>query len=309
MKTLKILGIDIGGTGVKFGLVSPSGEITEHKKLDTKVMVKDGFAESLKKEIRSYLTAHPDLKGVGIGWPGLLSVDRKKVIFLPNIPDVKDLAIVNILKEEFSDLTIKIENDAKCATMGEYYFGANKGTDNFMLVALGTGVGSGVIINQQLFLGARGNGMEIGHMLGRDGKTLEQQIGLGSIIEYAKGILKDAKDTTLNKDQVGMHALCDAAAKGDQYAKKVFSYVGSHLGENMVSVIRVLDLDNILIGGGISAAFDFILPSMESVILKNLPPYYTNSLKIKKASLSNDAGLLGAAGLILHEHRVFADTI
>jgi glucokinase len=309
MKTLKILGIDIGGTGVKFGLVSPSGEITEHKKLDTKVMVKDGFAESLKREIRSYLKAHPDLKGVGIGFPGLLSVDRKKVIFLPNIPDVKDLAIVNILKEEFSDLTIKIENDAKCATMGEYYFGANKGTDNFMLVALGTGVGSGVIINQQLFLGARGNGMEIGHMLGRDGKTLEQQIGLGSIIEYAKGILKDAKDTTLNKDQVGMHALCDAAAKGDVYAKKVFSYIGSHLGENMVSVIRVLDLDNILIGGGISAAFDFILPTMESVILKNLPPYYTNALKIKKASLSNDAGLLGAAGLIFHEHRVFADTI
>jgi glucokinase len=309
MKTLMILGIDIGGTGVKFGLVSPQGDITEHKKLDTRVMVKEGFAESLAKTIKEYLTAHPDIKGVGIGFPGLLSVDRKKVIFLPNIPEVKDMPVVNILKEKFPDLTIKIENDAKCATMGEYYFGDNKGTDNFMLVALGTGVGSGAIINQQLFLGARGNGMEIGHMLGRDGKTLEQHIGLASIIAYAKEILKDAKDTKLDKDNLGMHALCDAAAKGDIYAKKVFTYVGTHLGEHMVSVIRVLDLDNILIGGGISAAFDYILPAMESVILKNLPPYYTNALKIKKAWLSNDAGLLGAAGLIMHEHRVFADTI
>jgi glucokinase len=309
MKTMTILGIDIGGTGVKFGLVSPNGEITEHKKLDTRVMVKEGFAESLIKVIKEYVASHPGLKGVGIGFPGLLSVDRKKVIFLPNIPEVKDMPIVNLLKEKLGDITIKIENDAKCATMGEYYFGNNKGTDNFMLVALGTGVGSGAIINQQLFVGARGNGMEIGHMLGRDGKTLEQQIGLASIIAYAKEVLKDAKDTKLDKETVSMHALCDAAAKGDEYAKKVFSYVGTHLGEHMVSVIRVLDLDNILIGGGISAAFDFILPTMESVIQKNLPPYYTNSLKIKKASLNNDAGLLGAAGLIMHEHRVFADSI
>jgi glucokinase len=309
MKTLTILGIDIGGTGVKFGLVSPKGEITEHKKLDTKLMVKEGFAESLKKTIKEYVTAHPEIKGVGMGFPGLLSADRKKVIFLPNIPDVKDMPIVNFLKEEFPEMTIKIENDAKCATMGEYYFGSNKGTDNFMLVALGTGVGSGAIINQQLFLGGRGNGMEIGHMLGRDGKTLEQQIGLTHIIEYAKEIIKGAKDTRLDSTTVSMHALCDAAAIGDKYAKKVFSYVGNHLGEYMVSVIRVLDLDTILIGGGISAAFDYILPSMESAIIKNLPPYYTNALKIKKASLSNDAGLLGAAGLILHEHKVFAETI
>jgi glucokinase len=132
-----ILGIDVGGTSVKFGIVNPEGEIFYHKKFDTVQWVKQqGFTPSLIKEIKVYADEYPQLKGIGIGFPGLLSADRTKVLLLPNIPSVTDLPIVEILKAEFPQLMIRIENDAKCATLGEYYFGENKGSDNFMLITL-----------------------------------------------------------------------------------------------------------------------------------------------------------------------------
>lgn len=297
-----VLGIDIGGTSLKFGMVSPEGEITAHKKYETTPFVKNGFERSMADAIREYLKEYPKMLGVGIGFPGLLSADRKKVVLLPNIPGVKDVNIVDYLKKEFPNLKIKIENDAKCAALGEFQFGDNKGQDNFVCVTLGTGVGSGAIINGQLFIGARGNGMEIGHMLMGGGKTMEQQIGLSHLLDYAQGVINQSTESVLYGKDVNTHLLREAAEKGDKAALKVFEYLGRVLGEAMVSVIRVLDLDCVIVGGGISSAFQFFVPSMEDVIRKNLPAYYTNNLKIKKASLSNDAGILGAAGLIMLEH-------
>ena len=257
-----ILGIDVGGTSVKMGIISGQGEISAHKKFDTEAFVKEGFDKSMIKAVKGYLLDYPDLSGIGIGFPGLLSADRRKVVLLPNIPAIKNLPIVDILKLEFPRLTIKIENDAKCAALGEYYFGDNKGLDDFLLVTLGTGVGSGAMINNHLFIGGRGNGTEIGHMLTRTGKTLEQQVGLGPILAYAKELVEKAPSgqSKLQGKDIDMRALVEAAGKGDACAREVFSYMGTLLGETLVSVIRVLDVNNILIGGGISAAFEYILP-------------------------------------------------
>jgi glucokinase len=270
-----ILGIDVGGTSVKMGMISGMGEISDQKKFDTDTFVKEGFDKSLKKVVKEYLISHPDLRGIGIGFPGLLSADRRSVLMLPNIPAIKNMPIVDILKIEFPQLTIKIENDAKCAALGEYYFGENKGIDDFLLVTLGTGVGSGAMINKQLFIGGRGNGTEIGHMLGTGGKTLEQQVGLNQILAYAKEVTGKEQD---------MRGLCKLAAEGDANAKKVFSFMGKQLGENLVSVIRVLDVNTIFIGGGISAAFEFIVPDLIAVIKQHMPSYYTDTLTVKKAS-------------------------
>jgi glucokinase len=301
-----VLGIDIGGTSLKFGVVNAKGDIVSRKKYDTTAFVKNGFENSLAEAIKEYKTAHPEIVGVGMGFPGLLSADRKNVVLLPNIPGVKDLAIVDYLSAIFPDLKIKIENDAKCACLGEYQFGANKGQDDFLFVTLGTGVGSGAIINKHLFIGGRGNGMEIGHMLLGNGKTLEQQVGLNSLLNYAKDLVKKkGASSILYGKELSMHALCDAASAGDSCAKELFDYLGNLLGQTIVSVIRVLDINTIIIGGGISNAFSFFVPELESAITSNLPEYYTRTLQIKKASLSNDAGLLGAAGLIMIEHEDF----
>jgi glucokinase len=305
-----ILGIDVGGTSVKFGIVAGNGDIKYYKKFDTVDWVnRQGLTTSMIQEIKNYKNLFPGIKGIGIGFPGLLSADRRNVIALPNIPSVTNLPISNMLEAEFPDMLIKIENDAKCATLGEYHFGENKGLDNFMLITLGTGVGSGAIIQRQLFLGARGNGMEVGHILIAGGKTLEQHIGLKHLMEYASKMVAQTKKTVLKEMPLGGISLYKAAKQGDACALAIFEYAGTILGEAMASVIRILDITTILFGGGISEAFEFILPAMNKTVNEILPEYYTKTLSFRKASLSNNAGLLGAAGLIMHEHHVYNKVI
>ena len=300
-----ILGIDIGGTSAKFGLVSYDGVISNAKRFKTVAWVSEGgFVNNLADEIGNYLKQFPEINGVGMGWPGLLSADRKKVIYLPNIPSVKNEAVVPFFNSRFPDVLFKIENDAKCAALGEYYFGEHKGIDNYILIALGTGVGSGVVMGGKLFTGARGNGTEIGHILTHTGKTLEEHVGLKNLVIYAKALL--AKDL---KYQSSLHALEEIdpkviqehAEQGDAISLEVYKNAGRMLGETMVGIIRTLDLNKILLGGGVSPAINLIKPDMLSILNKHLPAYYTDDLEIKQASLSNDAGLLGAAALLLEK--------
>jgi predicted NBD/HSP70 family sugar kinase len=113
-----ILGIDVGGTSVKFGIVAGNGDIKYYKKFDTVDWVnRQGLTTSMIQEIKNYKNLFPGIKGIGIGFPGLLSADRRNVIALPNIPSVTNLPISNMLEAEFPDMLIKIENDAKCATI------------------------------------------------------------------------------------------------------------------------------------------------------------------------------------------------
>lgn len=296
-----ILGIDVGGTTVKFGTVTPIGEINNRKVFDTKQWVdKDGFVESLKREIGIYLKEFPQIRGVGMGFPGLISADRKKVIKLPNIPSVVDTPVVEILNSAYPQLVFRIENDAKCAAIGEFHFGENKDLDDFILLTLGTGVGGGVIINKKLLIGGRGNATELGHILTSNGKTLENNVGISHLIEYAKEQLKNYKGKSmLEGREITPKSISECASMGDKLCIDIWNFVGRILGETLVGIIRTLDVNNILIGGGISGAFDFFLPEMKRMLHEYLPTYYTDQMQIRKAFHKNDAGLLGAAGLLI----------
>ncbi|MCS6824045.1 MAG: ROK family protein [Cytophagaceae bacterium] len=296
-----ILGIDIGGTTVKCGIVSHEGEISEVRVFSTPGWVESkGFVESLKIEIGNYLKDFPSIKGVGMGFPGLLSPDRKKVVLLANIPSVVNAPVIELLNSTYPGIVFRMENDAKCAALGEHYFGENKGIDNYMMITLGTGVGGGIIIDKKLFIGARGNAAEIGHVLVSNGKTLEKNIGINHLIKIAVEKLKNYEGKSLLKGKdITPKVISECAAQGDELSKEIWKSVGYYLGEALVGVIRLFDLNTFLIGGGISGAFDHFVPEMTRVIKENLPSYYTDDLTIKKAKLGNDAGLLGAAGLII----------
>jgi glucokinase len=298
-----ILGIDIGGTSAKFGLVQYDGTITETKRYQTADWVNgDGFMEGLLEAIADFLSTYPNIKGIGLGWPGLLSADRQEVLFLPNIPSVANMPVMRMLEEAFPGILCRMENDAKCAAMGEYYFGKEKRMANFLLVVMGTGVGSGAIINHKLFIGGSGNGTEIGHMLTHTGKTLEEQSGLAQITKRAKEIILE--DPFRNSSLHTLAALDpkliqEHAEAGDAAALEVYREVGSLLGEVLVNVVRVLDIHTVLLGGGVSAALHLMKPEIMKQIHTHLPEYYTRNFDIRAASLYNDAGLLGAAGLIM----------
>lgn len=297
-----ILAIDIGGTSSKFGLVSP-GEpgVAGYEKFDTReAMETIGLELFLEKKISAYFEKHPGIQGIGMGFPGLLSKDRKEILELPNIPEVKGLPIMDRLAKKFPGIPMKMENDAKCATLGEYRLGKYQDIRDFLLVTLGTGIGSGVIIDGELFTGSRGNGLELGHILVGRKNTLEEQIGLKGFLTYAKKqVANRPQETRLRPDHLSGKAIFDAASQGDAMAASLFAYLGTLLGEGLVAAVRLLDVTTLLIGGGLSGAFEFIYPALKTSLESHLPVYYTEALRIEPASLGNDAGLLGAASLMM----------
>lgn len=294
-----ILGIDVGGTTVKFGTVNTTnGDVTNKEVIDTHDMIRGGFVPSLSKAIGDYVAKYPEITKVGIGFPGMLSADRDGVVEMANIPSCKNQSVVSVIEKDNPNLSVKIENDAKCAALGEFYFGDVEHED-FILVTLGTGVGSGVVIGKKLFIGARGNACEIGHIIIDRHQTVEQRLGLNQIIKYAQdNLAKDpAISSSLRGKEITPKLIFEEAENGDNFSKAVFEYVGRNLGEGLVAAIRLFDLNKIILGGGITGAIEFFLPKLKETLNKNLPDYYTQDLEIAKASVYGEAGILGAASL------------
>ena len=295
------LGIDVGGTNVKMGIVDASdGRISNFYSHDTASWRSSGhFIERLGDAIALQLVEYPAVKKVGIGVPGLTDRARTKLIEITAIPEIDGIAIVPDLKERFPNHDFFLENDANAAALGEYYFGEDKLPEDYIFVTLGTGIGGAAIIDKRVFKGGGGNAMEPGHVPSKNGKVLERNIGKKELLDMANTMRAAYTGTTqLPSDgTISTTGLVAAASEGDELAKQIFFEMGYLLGEGLVSMIRILDITTILIGGGISASFEFILPAINNRLQYWLTPYYLKTISIKRATLANDAGLLGAASL------------
>ncbi|MBY0427062.1 MAG: ROK family protein, partial [Cytophagales bacterium] len=184
-------GIDIGGTNVKMGFVTEEGELLTKDKIPTISLRESGnFIEDLFGFIGQRLESRKDVVKVGIGVPGLISKDRKILLELANIPEISNFPLVDELSKRFPGHSFHMENDANAAALGEYHFGKDKERGDFVFVTLGTGIGSSAIIGGKIFLGGDGNGMELGHILYKKGKTLENKIGKGGLQKLINKELK-----------------------------------------------------------------------------------------------------------------------
>ena len=296
----KFLGIDVGGTNVKCGIVLPNGEIIHQVKFPTSELRQSpSFVDSFLIIVGDLLQEFPEVQFVGIGLPGTLNKERTHTVELPNIPEFNNVNLYERLHTAFPSHTFRLENDANAAALGEYYYSPEKMPENFIFVTLGTGVGGAAIIDKKIFIGGDGNAMEIGHMMSEGGKTLEQHIGKNQMYAMAALALEKYKEKSMlfGADRISTKLMIESATKGDALALEVFSKMGQLLGEALVSTIRVLDVKNIYIGGGISANYAFMYETLWNVLQKNLTPYYLKDLTLKKAYLGNEAGLLGAASL------------
>lgn len=295
------LGIDVGGTNVKMGLVNAeTGNISNFYSHDTASWRGNNrFVENLGDAIAVQLVENPNVKKVGIGVPGLITRDRQTLLEITAIPEINGIHIIPYLKERFPDREFYLENDANAAALGEYYFGEEKVPEDYIFVTLGTGVGGAAIIDKQVFKGGGGNAMEPGHMPSANGKVLERNIGKNELLALANKMRAEYLGTTNLPDDgsISTTGLVAGALEGDELSLMIFDKVGTLLGDGLVSMIRILDITTILIGGGLSASFDFILPAIERQLKYWLTPYYIKTLEIKRATLANDAGLLGAASL------------
>jgi glucokinase len=294
-------GIDIGGSNVKIGLVDSTGQLLEKKKIATKHIRAAGkhAADKLVEAIGEWLEAHPTVKHVGIGVPGMISRNRRTLVELANIPELNGVMLLDRLERHHKKVVFHLENDANAAALGELYFGKTKLPHSFMLITLGTGVGGGVVMNRKILKGGDGNAMEIGHIVAGNGRSVEQTIGKAGIIQMTKDMLSAGMvsnylhpEKTFDDDD-----LIDAAQKSDPLVLAVFEQVGKYLGQAIVSAALILDIKIALIGGGMAKAFPFLQTGLQQTFKQFLSPYYATKMQVLPATLGNNAGILGAAAL------------
>lgn len=298
----KYLGIDVGGTNVKCGVITETGEILYQIKHHTPALRQsENIVEAFLGIVGDLLRENPEIQQIGIGLPGTLNKERTHALELPNIPELNACPLKEFLQKAFPEKLFLLENDANAAALGEMYFSGIPMPEDFLFVTLGTGVGGAAIIDGQIFKGGDGNSMEIGHMMSDGGRRLEEIIGKNGLLEMAReGVKRLGAQTLLaNMDPINTKAVLEAANMNDAFALEIFQRMGLLLGEAFVSMIRILDVKKIYIGGGISATFNFLYPVLMETLQKNLTPYYLKDLEVKPAVLGNHAGILGAASLCI----------
>ncbi len=301
MASVEYLGIDVGGTNVKMGIVDANtGKISNFYSHDTISWRESGhFIERFGDAVSLQLLSNKDIKQVGIGLPGMLNRERTIPLEITAIPEINDIPMVDLLTKRFPGTQFFLANDANAAALGEYYFAEEKITENYIFITLGTGIGGAAIINKKIFTGGDGNAMEPGHIPSRNGRVLERNIGKVELLQLANERRVNFKNETMLPDDghISTTGLVAAAAEGDELALHIWGEVGEMLGEGLAALIKILDIKQVLIGGGLSASFDYIMPSVHKTLDYWLNDYYKNGLSIKRATLGNDAGLLGAASL------------
>lgn len=297
----RFLGIDVGGTHLKIGLVNREGEILDFTKVETAPFrdFPGGFHRKFIEKIGDILAKYPEVSKVGIGLPGLISKDRCTTLEIPAIPGLNDINLKKELGEKYSNISFYLENDAAAAAIGEYRFGKNNPPKDFLFITMGTGIGSALVLDGQIFKGGRGNAMEMGHMLSRGNEALERIIGRSGILKITERFIQAYPRLAgeLEDKVLGTHLLVDTAKAGNEVSLMVFEEVGRILGEAIVSAIRLLDVTHVYFGGGISAGLEFMMPAMDKTVRQYLTPYYVKDLNLVKATLENNAGTLGAAAL------------
>lgn len=312
---MKAIGVDIGGMSVKVGLVDENGFIIQknvRKTAETPELVLNNIVEQINELLISNNITIEDIRGIGVGSPGLISSDKGIVDYSSNLK-WDNVKVVKILSKAFNT-NIKLSNDANVAALGETIYGAAKGYKNSVMLTLGTGVGGGVVIEGKLFEGWQSKGAELGHVslningdkcsCGRRGCLEVYASATGLINQTKEQMLKDNDslmwdyvDKDINKVN-GLTAF-ECEKKGDASAKLVVDNYVSYLSEGILNMLNIFRPQVIIIGGGISGQGD----NLRLRIVKYLEEYnygYVNAPKteVLMATLGNDAGIIGASALV-----------
>jgi len=308
------IGVDLGATNIKFGLVLTNGKIVLERKSETELhrgvnYVFDRIAE-YTLTLYEFAGEKYEIKGFGIGVPGLIDTRNKKVVEAANFPGWNNLDIGHELEKRLP-LKISIDNDANLAALGEYAFGAGRGVTEMLMVTLGSGVGSGLILNGNIYHGSKGAAGEFGHIIiQKDGPLcscgsrgcVEAFVGKYAILRRIKEILANEPESILKKldpENMTPEDIFIAAEKGDKPSIRLFKEVGESLGVGLSNVVNLLNLERIVIGGGIANAGDLILGHARKVLSENALKTNRESIEIVTAELGEHAGIVGAAKLAM----------
>ncbi|MBR4732157.1 MAG: ROK family glucokinase [Lachnospiraceae bacterium] len=305
-------GVDIGGTTVKMGLFDQDANVLDKWEIPTRkenggeAILPDVAKAILSKMEEKGITAD-QVKGIGVGAPGAVDEEGTMVGGAVNL----GWGVLNIpeILHKFIDVPVKANNDANVAALGEMWQGGGKGYSNMVAVTLGTGVGGGIIVNGKILTGATGAGGEIGHIHLEDNETescgckkkgcLEQYASATGIVRLAnRRLAKDDAPSALRGGEVSAKTVFDAVKAGDAVAIEIAEQFGDYLGKGLAAVAAVVNPEVFVIGGGVSKAGEILLSYVKPAFAKYVF-YPCGKAEFKLATLGNDAGIFGAAALIL----------
>lgn len=308
------IGIDIGGTNTKFGLVNHRGEILSKGSIKTEdyKQVED-FIDALYTNIQPLIekaVENTTLDGIGVGAPNA-NYYTGTIEQAPNLPWKGIVHFADLMTKKFG-VPCKMTNDANAAALGEMMFGAARGMKDFIMITLGTGVGSGIVASGSLIYGHDGFAGELGHTVVKPGGRKHWSTGSeGSLEAYASatGIAITAKkfraefpDSMLNQypeEQINSKTVHECAIKGDPTAIEVFRYTGQKLGEALANFVMFSSPEAILLFGGVIKAGDFLLKPTKRHMERNLLPIFRGKVKLVFSELDEaDAAILGASALV-----------
>lgn len=311
------IGIDLGGTNIKAALIDRQNGFINTVSVPTNADLGKEYVFDRIAEVVSELVSHSKEQpiGIGMGLPGMVSMDRKIVKYPPNLPGWKVERVSEELQKR-TGLDTVIENDANLAALGSARFGAGKDFDNFVMITLGTGVGGGIIHQNKIFRGTTGMAGELGHVIidyhgplsnSNTRGGIEAYLGQRFLSRFAADTIRQDTENPLyirfhrDFDKLEPIDLYHAAKEGNELAIEILRKSGEKLGYAIVNYLHILDFRKVIVSGGVANAGDFILQPARDTARRLLMPPFTEGFEIIVESLGNEAALLGAASLAFEE--------
>jgi len=307
-----VFGVDVGGTTVKLGLFDQNGTVIDKWEISTRTEnngknILPDIAASIQAKMAEKSLTKENVTGVGVGVPG--PVDGNGIVHRAVNLGWAEVDLKKELTALLGGMHVEAGNDANVAALGEMWKGGGQGHKNLVAVTLGTGVGGGIIVNGEIMTGATGAGGEIGHIHVEDHETeacgcgnygcLEEYASATGITRLANRALKASdKDSVLRNGEVSAKTVFDAVKAGDELAIEVARQFGDYLGKGLGVIAGIINPEIFVIGGGVSKAgevlFDYIRPSFEKTAFHG-----SRDAIFALATLGNDAGIYGAAKMVL----------
>lgn len=310
-----VVGIDIGGTNTVFGIVDARGHVVASDSIKTKKHVDfDDYIDELHEGLSRLIKAKDAedlIQGIGIGAPNA-NYYTGEIQNPPNLPWGPIIPLAEKVSKAFNGIPVAITNDANAAALGEMTYGAARGMKDFIMITLGTGVGSGIVINGQLVYGSDGFAGELGHVVmkrnngrvcgcGRTG-CLEAYCSATGVARTAREFLEIRTEPSLLRnlhiEDITSKDVYDAAMAGDKLAKEIFHYTGEILGEAFADMVAFSSPQAIILFGGLAKSGDLLLKPLRETFEKSLMPIFRGKTQIILSELKeSDAAVLGASAL------------
>ncbi len=301
------IGIDVGGTNFRLGVVQDmcvvwekrfqadfSGVCREHSAIEALEII----TATLNDAVKEAQIAYPAIRGIGIGFPGFIDPTTRQVTSSPNLPNLSNADIVTPL-ENRSGLAVVLENDASAAAYGEFALSPHSNGD-LIYLGLGTGVGGGLVLQGKLHSGVHGIAMEVGHITVERGGRLCGCGNRGCLEQYAStnGVVQTFAELT--GQTLSAYDVAQAAQHQHSAAIQAFSQAGESLASALAHIAKVVDVGDVVIGGGMSASWSLMQVAFEQRLYEDLIPALRGKVKVRLSQAQDQAGLIGAAMLAGH---------